>query len=82
MFGGPKGSFQNNRDYSLHLEAPVLRDLWQEEKIDLWISRFQSVIPEALNTIANTLMTDWYKGDLAELIRTLADRLAQTTMIT
>jgi hypothetical protein len=78
MFGGPEWNFQNNLGSPLHLEMAVYTDLWQDEQIALWISRFQSVIPEALRSAADPTYIEphWYKGDLAELIDTLTDRLA------
>jgi hypothetical protein len=78
MFGGPGWNFQNNLGSPLHLEMAVYTDLWQDEQIALWISRFQSVIPEVLRSAADStsIWPHWYKGDLAELIDTLTDRLA------
>lgn len=76
MFGGPEWNFRDNLNSALHLEPEVYTNLWQDEKVALWISRFQSVIPEVLNTVADSLMQEWYKGDLTQLVRKLNDRLA------
>ena len=76
MFGGPEWNFQDNLGSALHLELAVYTDLWQDEQIALWISRFQSVIPEALKLATPCIQPGWYKGNLAKLIETLTDRLA------
>jgi hypothetical protein len=78
IFGGPEWNFQDNLGSALHLEMAVYTDLWQDEKIALWISRFQSVIPEALisATQSISIQPQWYQGDLAELTDRLTDRLA------
>jgi hypothetical protein len=78
MFGGPGWKFQDNLGSALHLEMAVYTDLWQDKQITLWISRFQSVIPEALisATQSISIQSHWYKGDLAELTERLTDRLA------
>jgi hypothetical protein len=76
MFGGPEWNFQDNPGSALHLEMAVYTGLWQDEQIALWISRFQSVIPEALNSAIQSISIQWYKGDLAGLTDKLTDRLA------
>jgi hypothetical protein len=77
MFGGPGWNFQDNLGSALHLEMAVYKDLWQDEQIGLWISRFQSVIPEALvlATQSISIQPQWYQGDLTKLTDRLTERL-------
>jgi hypothetical protein len=75
MFGGPEWNFQERPGSALHLETTVYSDLWVDEQIASWISRFQTVIPEVLSTVAPCIPSQWYNGNLGELIRRLADRL-------
>jgi hypothetical protein len=78
MFGGPEWNFQDALGSALHLEMAVYSNLWHDEQIALWISRFQSVIPEALISAVQSIsiQPQWYRGDLAELNDRLTDRLA------
>jgi hypothetical protein len=76
MFGGPEWNFRDSHGCSLHLEMGVYTNLWQDEQIALWISRFQFLIPEVLKTIPYSIHPEWYKGNLSELIDRLTGRLA------
>jgi hypothetical protein len=76
MFGGPEWSFQDDLGSPLHLELAVYTDLWQDDQVALWISRFQSVIPEVLKTFPHAMQPQWHKGDLGELLERLTERLA------
>jgi len=75
MFGGPEWSSRHNLCSALHLERAIYRDLWQDEQIVFWISRFQSVIPELLMSVERSILRQWYKGDFSDLIDWLIDRL-------
>jgi hypothetical protein len=76
MFGGPEWNSRENFRSALHLERAVYKNLWQDEQIALWISRFQSVIPGVLKSVKHSIQPQWYKGDFFELIDWLNDRLA------
>ncbi|WP_158945305.1 HipA family kinase [Granulicella sp. S190] len=75
MFGGPEWNFQGNLGSALHLEMAVYTDLWQDEQVASWISRFQTIIPEVLTSIVAPMPSEWYSGNLRELLSNLADRL-------
>jgi HipA-like protein len=75
MFGGPKWNFKENPASALHLERAVYNDLWQDEQVASWISRFQTIIPGVLTSTVPSMAAEWYKGDLRELHSRLADRL-------
>jgi hypothetical protein len=78
MFGGPEWNFQGNQGKlgsALHLEMTVYTDLWQDEQVAFWISRFQTIIPEVLPSIAVPIASEWYSGNLSELLSSLTDRL-------
>jgi hypothetical protein len=75
MFGGPEWSFHGNLGSARHLETAVYTDLWQDEQVAFWISRFQTVIPEMLMSIVPAMTSDWYSGDSSELFSKLMDRL-------
>ncbi|WP_433968322.1 HipA family kinase [Tunturiibacter gelidiferens] len=75
MFGGPAWNFKENPASALHLERSVYNDLWQDEQVTSWISRFQTIIPGVLSSIFPCMPDEWYTGDLNELHRRLADRL-------
>jgi hypothetical protein len=75
MFGGPQWNFQGNLGSALHLEMAVYTDLWQDELVASWISRFQTIIPEVLPSIGAPMASEWYSGDLNELLSELTDRL-------
>jgi hypothetical protein len=75
MFGGPEWNFKENPASALHLERAVYSDLWQDEQVTFWISRFQTIIPGVLTSIVPSMADEWYTGDLNELHRRLADRL-------
>ncbi|WP_353072130.1 HipA family kinase [Tunturiibacter gelidoferens] len=75
MFGGPEWNFKENPASALHLERAVYNDLWQDEQVTSWISRFQTIIPGVLASIIPSMANEWYTGDLNELQRTLIDRL-------
>jgi hypothetical protein len=77
MFGGPDWNFRNKPGSPLHLEMAVYTNLWQDEKVALWISLFQSVLPDVLKSIPHSMQPEWYKGDLVELIDWLSMRLAR-----
>jgi hypothetical protein len=75
MFGGPEWEFRERPGVAFHLEKAVYFDLWQEEQIASWISHFQSVLPEVLSWVESTIPSDWYSGDLSQLIGRLTVRL-------
>jgi hypothetical protein len=75
MFGGPEWNFKENSASSLHLEMAVYSDLWQDEQVVFWISRFQTIIPKVLMSIGVPIASEWYSGDLSELVSILTDRL-------
>jgi hypothetical protein len=78
MFGGPEWNFQGNQSKlgsALHLEMAVYTDLWQDEQVAFWILRFQTMIPKVLPSIAAPIASEWYSGNLSELLRSLTDRL-------
>jgi hypothetical protein len=75
MFGGPEWNFECNLGSALHLEMAVYTDLWQDEQVASWISRFQTIIPEVLTSIVPLMASEWYSGDLNELLSSLTDRL-------
>jgi hypothetical protein len=75
MFGGPEWNLKDNSARALHLEMAVYSDLWQDEQIASWISRFQAIIPEVFTSIAAPMASEWYSGDLTELLSNLEDRL-------
>jgi hypothetical protein len=75
MFGGPQWNFQDNLGSALHLEKAVYTDLWQDEHVSSWISRFQTIIPEVLPSVGAPMGSEWYSGDLNELLSKLTDRL-------
>jgi hypothetical protein len=77
MFGGPEWNFQGkgNLGSALHLEMAVYTDLWQDEQVGFWISRFQTIIPEVLPSLAAPMASEWYSGNLSELLSSLTDRL-------
>jgi hypothetical protein len=75
MFGGPQWNFQGNPGSALHLEMAVYTDLWHDEQVALWISRFQAIIPDALTSIVSPMASEWYSGDLNALSSELTDRL-------
>jgi hypothetical protein len=75
MFGGPHWNFQGNPGSALHLEMAVYTDLWHDEQVDSWISRFQTIIPDVLPSIVAPMASEWYSGDLNELLSKLTDRL-------
>jgi hypothetical protein len=77
MFGGPEWNFNATSLSALHLELEIYRDLWQEDKITSWVSRFQTVVPGVLRRIADPMDSKWYSGDLAALIDRLTKRLAE-----
>jgi hypothetical protein len=76
MFGGPEWDFKECPGVAFHLEMAVYSDLWQDEQIASWISHFQTVVPEVLTSVAHSMPSQWYKGEIAELIGRLAERLA------
>jgi hypothetical protein len=76
MFGGPEWNFKENPSSTLHSEMAVYANLWQDEQIASWISRFQAIVPEVLTSVAHSMPSQWYKGEIAELIGRLAERLA------
>jgi hypothetical protein len=76
MFGGPDWDFKEDHGSALHCETAVYANLWQDEQIAFWISRFQAIVPEVLTSVAHSMPSQWYKGDLAKLIGRLAERLA------
>jgi hypothetical protein len=76
MFGGPDWDFKEDLRSALHREIAVYANLWQDEQIASWISRFQTIVPEVLTSVAHSMPSQWYKGDLANLIGRLAERLA------
>jgi hypothetical protein len=77
MFGGPEWNFKENPSSALHLEMAVYSDLWQDEQVESWISRFQTIIPEVLTltSVVAPMASEWYSGDLRELLSSLTDRL-------
>jgi len=78
MFGGPEWNFQGNQGNpgsALHLELAVYTDLWHDEQVAFWISRFQTMIPELLPSVVAPLASEWYSGNLSELLSSLTDRL-------
>jgi hypothetical protein len=75
MFGGPEWNFECNLGSALHLEMAVYSDLWQNEQVGSWISRFQTIIPEVLMSIVPPMASEWYSGDPNELLHKLTDRL-------
>ena len=75
MFGGPEWNFNENRASALHSEMAVYSDLWQDEQVVSWISRFQAIIPEVLTSIVAPMASEWYSGNLSELLSSLTDRL-------
>jgi hypothetical protein len=75
MFGGSNWNFEKKTCFALHLEAAVYTNLWHDEQVTLWISRFQDVVPKLLSKIGDSMPPDWYDGDLSELIHWLSDRL-------
>ena len=75
MFGGPKWNFQESAGSALHLETAIYSDLWEDEQIASWISRIQTIVPEILSCIAPRIPSEWYSGDLRELIGVLDGRL-------
>ncbi|WP_429634712.1 hypothetical protein, partial [Tunturiibacter psychrotolerans] len=64
-----------NPGSALHLELAVYTDLWHDEQVAFWISRFQTIIPDVLTSIAAPMASEWYSGDLNELLSELTDRL-------
>ena len=77
IFGGSKWDLDDSPVAPLHMEAAIYSGLWQDELVDRWTSIFQSVIPEVLSTVPQSMGSEWYKGDLVELIERLTDRLAK-----
>jgi hypothetical protein len=75
MFGGPEWKFKESSGSALHLEMAVYSDLWQNEQVSSWISRFQTIIPEVLMSIVPPMASEWYSGDQNELLHKLTDRL-------
>jgi hypothetical protein len=75
MFGGPEWNFQESSGSALHMETTVYSDLWVDDQIDSWISRFQTVIPQVLSTVIPSIPSHWYNGNLEELTHKLAERL-------
>jgi hypothetical protein len=77
MFGGPEWNFSKTSLSALHLELAIYEDLWQDEKIASWISRFQVVVPGVLERIAAPLESRWYSGNLRALLDSLIQRLVE-----
>jgi hypothetical protein len=75
MFGGPEWNFRNDDCSPLHSTLAVYTDLWQDDQVALWIAKFQSVIPEVLDSLADIVEPRWYKGDLLALFERLNERL-------
>jgi hypothetical protein len=75
MFGGPEWNFKENPALALHLERAVYNDLWQDEQVTFWISRFQTIIPKVLPSMVAPIASEWYSGNLNELLSKLTDRL-------
>ncbi|WP_433968308.1 HipA family kinase [Tunturiibacter gelidiferens] len=75
MFGGPEWNFKENSASALHLERAVYSDLWRDEQVVSWISRIQTLIPDVLASIVPPMPSEWYSGDLGELLIRLEDRL-------
>jgi hypothetical protein len=76
MFGGPEWNFKENPSSALHLELAIYTDLWQDEMIASWISRFQTNVPRVLTAVVRSTSSEWYKGDVTKLIGRLTKRLA------
>jgi hypothetical protein len=74
MFGGPDSTFKGNLGSALHLEMTVYTDLWQDEQVAFCISRFQTIIPEALHRLSPCGFRIVF-GKLSELLSNLTDRL-------
>jgi hypothetical protein len=79
MFGGPEWNFQERPGIAFHLELAVYSDLWQDEQIASWISRFRTVLPEMLSSLSPVVPSQWYKGEFSHLMCVLNDRLASLT---
>lgn len=76
MFGGPEWQLQDRRPgIALHLEKNIYTDLWNEDHVASWISRFQVVIPSALSFANVAMQPQWYKGKANELIGRFIERL-------
>jgi hypothetical protein len=76
MFGGPEWNFKEVPGSALHLETTVYSNLWVDEQIASWISRFQTIIPKVLSEVVPCIPPQWYNGDIGKLIHRLTDRLS------
>jgi hypothetical protein len=60
MFCGPEWNFEGDFTSPLHLGLAVYTDLWQDDQIARWISRFQSLIPKVMKSEPQSMLGEWY----------------------
>jgi len=71
LFGGENWEFTLRPGVAICLERNLYADLIDSVTIDAWITRIETIIPQMLPSLLNSVPTQWYNGDIARLQDTL-----------
>jgi len=74
LFGGPNWEFKLRPGVALCLERDLYVDLFDPARIEAWIARIETTIPQVLQSLLSAVPTQWYNGDIVRLRDTLLYR--------
>lgn len=91
LFGGPHWSpsmmerhsrSDSSRRCLWEADHVVMRSLGEQDELDEWILRMQLLLPEAIDSISESVPAEWYSGCIRTLCRVLHQRLTCLDLLT